>query len=120
MTGLTSKAIHIVKVGNHSHTNMLPKPEIMRRGEYKCRTLEMHLQLRDKQLRTILYLYRLLFQNFRITANQKSTIDTHTKKKKQSKHNINDGHQTIREDNKRRREEKRATKTNPKQVTKWQ
>ena len=48
----------------------------MRRGGYKCRTLEMNLQLRDQQLKTISYTYRLLYQNFRITANQKSTIDT--------------------------------------------
>ena len=31
MTRLTRKGIHIVKVGNHPHTNMLPKSEIMRR-----------------------------------------------------------------------------------------
>ena len=30
-TKLTSKGIHTVKVGNHLHTNMLPKPEITRR-----------------------------------------------------------------------------------------
>ena len=30
MTRFTSKGIHIVKVGNHPHTNMLPQPEIMR------------------------------------------------------------------------------------------
>ena len=51
----------------------------MRRGGYKCRTLEMNLQLREPQLKTILYTYRLLYQNFRITANQKSTIDAQRK-----------------------------------------
>ena len=40
----------------------------MRRGRYKCRTLEMHLQLRDQQLKTISYIHRLLHQNFRITT----------------------------------------------------
>ena len=39
----------------------------------------MHLQLRDQQLKTISYTYRLLYQNFRKTANQKSTIDTQRK-----------------------------------------
>ena len=39
-------------------------------------TLEMNLQLREQQLKIISYTYRLLYQNFRITANQKSTIDT--------------------------------------------
>ena len=61
---------------------MLPKSEIMRRGGYKCGTPEMNLQLREQQLKTISYTYRLLHQNFRINANQKSTIDTHTKKEK--------------------------------------
>ena len=45
----------------------------------------MNLQLREQQLKTISYTYRLLHQNFRITANQKSTIDTQTKKKNQLK-----------------------------------
>ena len=66
---------------------MPPKSEIMRRGGYKCRTLAMHLQLRDQRLKTISYVYRLLYQNFRITANQKSTIDTHTNKKNRLKYN---------------------------------
>ena len=59
---------------------MPPKSEIMRRGGYKCRTPEMHLQLRDQQLKTLPNIYRLLYQNFRITANQKSTIDTQIRK----------------------------------------
>ena len=64
-----------------SCTTVPPKSEIMRRGGYKCRTLEMNLQLRDEQLKTISYTYRLLHQNFRITANQKSTIETKRKMK---------------------------------------
>ena len=91
----------------------------MRRGGYKCKTLEMNLQLREQQLNTISYTYRLSYQNFRITANQKSTIDTQTKKN-QLKYNTKDSHQTRRGENKRRRKEKRATKTNPKQLIKWQ
>ena len=97
---------------------MPPKSEIMRRGGYKCRTLEMHLQLRDQQLKTISYIHRLLYKNFRITANQKSTIDTQTKKENQLKYNTKDRHQTTRGENKRRREQKRATKINPKTVNK--
>ena len=72
----TGKGKHIVKVGNQ-HTKMI-KPAIMRRGEYKCRILKMNLELRDQQLKTILYVYRLLCQNLIIIANQKSTTDTHT------------------------------------------
>ena len=54
-----------------------------------------------------------------MTANQKSIIGTQTNKKNQLKYNTKDSHQTRRE-NKRRRKEKRATKTNPKQLIKWQ
>ena len=57
MTRLTSKGIHIVKVGNHPHTKALPKSEIVRRGGYKCRTQERHLQLKDQPLKTISYMY---------------------------------------------------------------
>ena len=39
----------------------------------------MNLQLREQQLKTISYTYRLLYQNFRITANQKCIIDTQRK-----------------------------------------
>ena len=86
----------------------------MRRGGYKCRTLEMYLQLREQQLKTISYTHTLIYQNFRITANQ-NTIETHTNNKNQLKY-TKDSHQTTRGENKRRREEKRATKTNPKQL----
>ena len=53
MRRLTSKGKHIVNIENDSHTNMLTKPEMMRKGEYKCRILKMHLQLRDQQFKTI-------------------------------------------------------------------
>ena len=66
-----------------------------------------------------MYIYRFSYQNFRITANQKSTFDTQTKKN-QLKYNTKDSHQTRRGENNRRRKEKRATKTNPKQLIKWQ
>ena len=120
MTRLTSKGIYTVKVGNHPCTNMLPKSEIVRIGAHKCRTLEMHLHLRYQQLKTISSIYRLLYQNFRVTAKQKSTIATYTNKKNQLKYNTKDTHQTTKGENKKRREEKRATKTNPKQLIKWQ
>ena len=78
----------------------------------------MHLQLRDQQLKTIIHTHTHththLYQNFRVTAKQKSTIDTHTSKKNQLKYSTKDSHQTTRGENKRGKEEKRATKTNPK------
>ena len=70
----------------------------------------MHLQLSDQPLKAISYRDRLLYQNFRVTANQKSTSDTRTNTKNQPKYNTS--HQTTRGENKRR-EEKRATETNP-------
>ena len=97
MTSLTSKGIYTVKVRNCPCTIMPLKSEIMRRGGYKCRTMKMNLQLRKQQLNTISDIYRLLHQNFRITANQKSTIDTQTNKKNQLKYNTKDRHQTTEE-----------------------
>ena len=47
-----------------------------------------------------------------VTANQKSTIDTYTNKKKQPKHNTKDSHQTTREENKgRKKTNKNKSKT---------
>ena len=105
MGKLTGNGKHTVKVGNHPHTN-ISKQVIMRRGEYKCRTLEMHWKLRDEKFGTILYMYRLLYKNLMGTTNKKFAMDTHTKNKKQSKHNTKDRHQITRENNKRGREEK--------------
>ena len=51
-----------------------------------------------------------------VPVNQKSIVDSHTNKKKQSKHNAK-SHQTTREENKRR-EEKRPTDQIQKQLTK--
>ena len=41
-----------------------------------------------------------------VTANQKSTIDIHTNKKKQPKHNTKDSHQTTREEKGGKKQEK--------------
>ena len=62
------------------------------------------------------YIYRererLLYQIIMVTANQKSAIDIHTKKKKQSKHNTKNSHQITREE--RGREEKKTHKNKSK------
>ena len=97
MTRITSKGIDTVNVGNHPRFNMLPNPEIGRRGGYKCRTLEMHFQLRDQQLKTIIARERRLSQNFRVTTGQKPTIDTHTNKSNQLKYNAKGSHQSTKE-----------------------
>ena len=67
----------------------------------------MHLKLRDQQLKTIMYLYRLLYQNLMATANQKSTIDIHKKRKRNSNTTLKIVIKS--QENKRGREEKRST-----------
>ena len=57
MRRLTDKSKHIVKTGKPPCINMILKPAIMIRGEYKCRTLEMHWQLKDQKLETILSIH---------------------------------------------------------------
>ena len=47
-----------------------------------------------------------------VTTNQNSIIDTHTQKfRKESTYNTKDRYQIKREENKRRKEQKRTTKT---------
>ena len=68
MEKLTSKGKYKVKAGNHLHTNMISKSAIVRRGEHKCRILEMHLKLNDQQIKIILLIYRLLYQILMVIA----------------------------------------------------
>ena len=49
------------------------------------------------------------------TSNQKYTMDVHAKGKHESKFNTKDSHQITRDENKKGREEKGPTKSNPKQ-----
>ena len=86
MGKLTSKGKHTVKIGNHLHANVISKLLNMRGGEYMCRIFEIHLKLRDQQIKTTVYIYRLLYQNLMVTTNEKSIIDIHTKKKKEHTH----------------------------------
>ena len=54
------------EVENHPHTNMTSKPAITRRREYKYRILKMNLKLKHQQLKTILFIHRLLYQNLMV------------------------------------------------------
>ena len=66
------------------------------------------LQLeKDQQLKTTFYIYRQLYQNFMGTANPKTTIDTHTKKKKQPNWTLK---MVIKSQEKRRKEEGKGRK----------
>ena len=80
----------------------------MRGGEYKCRVFKIQLKLRDQQLKAMTYMYALLHPNLMETTNQKSIINILTKKKKESKHNTEDGHQIKGEEKKQRKQKKRA------------
>ena len=75
----------------------------MKGGENKCRVFKMHLKLRDQQLKTIMYLYRLLHKNLMVTTHQKSIIDIHTKNEMEPKHNTKYSYKITREGNKRRK-----------------
>ena len=83
MENFTGKDKHTVKVGNHPHTN-ISEPAFVQRESNKCRILEIHLKLKDQQVKKALYIHRLLYQNLMVTTNRKSTIDTHTQKKIQT------------------------------------
>ena len=41
---------------------------------------KMHLKWRDQSLKTITFIYRLLYENLMVTANQNSILDIHAKK----------------------------------------
>ena len=85
MGKLTSKGKHIVKEGNHPHTNIISKSAIVEKRRYKFRILEMHLKLRGQQFKTILYICRLLYQNLMGTATQKlQQIQTQKRKSNQN------------------------------------
>ena len=46
------------KVGNHPNTKMISKPVIINsREEHSCRKWELHLKLRNQQLKRTLYIY---------------------------------------------------------------
>ena len=54
---------------------MPPKSEIVRRVQMQDIGDAFAIK-RPTTSNNLIYIYRLLYQNFRITANQKSTIDT--------------------------------------------
>ena len=51
MGKIIDKGRHTVKIGNHQHINMLSKAATMKRGEYRGRKWELHLKLKEQQLK---------------------------------------------------------------------
>ena len=89
-----------------------------KRDEDKCKILEMHLKLKDQQLKTILFICRRLFQNIVGTTNWKSTIDIHTQRKRNPNTTLN---LVIEpQENKRKGEDKNPYKDKFKTIKKWQ
>lgn len=73
------------------------------KGEEKCRMVRTGLNLRDHQLKIIIY--TLLHMNLMVTINLRPITDIHNIHKEESKHNTDDSHQITREEIKRRRKE---------------
>ena len=111
MRKFTDKDKDNIKVENHQLTNMISKIANMKKD--KCRTLKMHLKIRESRPKTIVYTHSWLYPNAMGTTNQRTIMDTHIleKKKKQSKDNTKDSQQITREDNQRGRKEKRSKVT---------
>ena len=119
MGKLTGKGKHKIKVRNHPFTNMMSKLASMTRGEYKCRTLKMHLKLKERQSKTILYIYRLLYQNLMRAANQNLKQTNILKKKKQTKYNTKYSQQITKKKTKEEGKKKISKIIKPKQLRKW-
>ena len=111
--------------------------------ESRNAVLEMHLELKDQQLKATSFIYRLLYQNLMVSWNQKSIglakefiqvftqiqMNTlanpiqqiHTQiKKKELKHDTKVSHQITREEEKRGKEGERLTETIQNNYQKWQ
>ena len=75
MGNLTRKGKPKLKVGNHAHKSMLSNPAIVRRAEMEHigNALET-----EAKIETISYIDTAI-QNLMEIANQKSTLDAHTK-----------------------------------------
>ena len=112
---LTGQGKHTVKAGNHPHKHGI-KTSNREKRQLQCRILETHLKLRDQQLKTISYIYRLLQRNLVGTANQKSTTDICTKRKRESQHNTKDSHQITREPERKGRKKIYKNKLSNKQL----
>ena len=129
MGQLIGKHKHTAKVGNHPHTNVISKPIMVRRGEYKCRILEMYWKLRDEQLKTLYmyiyiytYIYIYIYDCYIKTLwklQMKNLQQIHSQKRKS---NPNTTLQSSKHEKRKKEEGKKKDlqKTNSKELTKWQ
>lgn len=68
----------------------------------------MHSNLSDHQFTIDCYIHRLLSMSLNITTNPKSMINTQKIKKKESKHNTTQSHQTTRKQKNREELQKQS------------
>ena len=81
----------------------------------------MDSNLSDHQLNVACYIPKMLYMKLMVTTHQKPVIDMQKKiKRKVSKYITKESQQTMREEGKRKKEQRRTTRTTIKQVTKWQ
>ena len=140
MRNLTSKGIHLVKVGNHPDAN-ITTAAIMRRGKYKCwKCTDIGHAFEIKKLATYIsvssiaqlcltlcnamdsstpgipYIYLTAITKLQFGKYKPKIYNryTHTQKKKQSKYNTKDRHQIER------LQKKRGNKTYKLKQLKWQ
>lgn len=66
-----------IQKGRKSSSHNISKPVIVKGGGHKCRLPETPLKLKDQQLKTILSVYRTVYQNLMVTANE-NLQNTHT------------------------------------------
>jgi len=100
---------NIVKIENHPHTNMVSKPAILRKGEYKCRRMGTHFNLRDQQFKTILYIY---IDSYIKTSCKPKVSNRYTNLRKQSKQNTKDSHRTTREQKREKKDQQKQAQNN--------
>ena len=93
---------------------MISKPAILRR-EDKYMILEILLKVKAS---IFFFIYRLIYQNLMVTKNQKSIIDTHTTKEKESKHNTKFSHQITRKQKGKKIRGKKASRNKSKTINK--
>ena len=70
-----------------------------------------NLNLNDYQFNSSRYSYRSTYMNPVVNTNQEPTIDKQKLKRKKYKHTAKENYQTIKEETKRRNEQRRTKKT---------
>ena len=106
MGKVTGQGKHKMKVGNHSAIDKYDTKTHKCEEWKKHRTLKTHLKWRDQQLKTILYIHRLLYQNWE----PKNYNKKHIKEKTQTQYNTKGSQQIITEEKRKKEGRKKELK----------